>query len=605
MSVWSTMLDELREAAHGAVPTVEIEALAFEIPPDAAMGDLAVPCFVLGKQLSEKPQAIASRIADALAAHPLVAQAGVAGAYCNITLDAGEVAQRVLAVPAPPPAPPDAAAQRKPAGIPTSRRDPQDEGEGQEVILEFISPNANKPLHLGHLRNAFYGEAVARLLEATGHTVRRVLLLNDRGIAMAKAMLAYARWGAGSTPESEGLKGDHFVGNWYVVFDQKQQHDAGLLEEAQELVRKWEAGDQETLALWQRMVDWVIAGHEETYGKLGVAFERTYRESAIYEQGRAIVERGVASGTLTHDAKGNTVAKLDAVGLDDKVVIRADGTTVYATQDLALVAAKARDDGGARQIVITAVEQDYYFKQLNAILTMLGMPTVEHLSYEMVNLPEGKMKSREGTVVDADDLIAKITQLAEEEIARREDPVPGEPDAGTDEPPIVARNGDRARASAIAMAALRFMLLSVSPRSTVTFDPHAAVAFSGKTGPYLQYAHARMCAILRKVEGARVASMRRGLTGKYLFEQPSEKQLLCMIARFEDVLVGAARERDPSTLAQFLYEFAKTFADFYRDAHVLVDDVDIGAQRGILLEVAQQTLARGLTILGIEPLERM
>ncbi|MBI4143229.1 arginine--tRNA ligase [Candidatus Uhrbacteria bacterium] len=623
-SVWSTILEELRSAIGAAVPTVE--SVTFEIPPNSALGDVAVPCFQLARVLKQPPTQIAARIAEALGAHPLVAQATVAGPYVNLALDATEVARRVLGAVAD--------GGERYGGM-------SDKGrlERERIVLEFISPNANKPLHLGHLRNAFLGEAIARLLETRGHEVHRVCLVNDRGVHIMKSMLAYQRWGQGTTPESEGIKGDHFVGNWYVVFAQKSSAERKALalpddqptpleQEAAEMLRKWEANDSEIRVLWTQMTDWVLTGFRESYATLGVTFEREYRESDIYGEGRAFVADALASGALVKDAKGNTVAPLkDRLGIDDKVVERADGTTVYATQDLALALRKERDLHPDRSIIITGNEQDFYFRQLFAIFKLLGMSDVErseHRSYGMVELPEGKMKSREGTVVDADDLIAELTRLAEEEIRKRADVVPGEPAAGTDEPPVVVSDTTLARAKDIALAAVKFYLLLVTPETTVTFDPKASLAFTGKTGPYLQYMHARMCSIQRKAnvhlpqpssdghwsgetESDFSPSLGEGEVegeGKLLIH-PTEKQLLLRIARFPDVVAEAADQLDPSTLAQFLYDFAKAFADFYRDVPVIKAEPDVRAARLALLDATRITLARGLTLLGITPLEEM
>lgn len=599
VSVWSTILDELRTAAVGAVPGIEPSTLVFETPPNPELGDVAIPCFAISKTLKQPPLAIAARIAETLTTHPLVASAAAAGPYANVALDAAELARRVLAAVAE-------------AG---ERYGDAPAGTRERIAFEFISPNANKPLHLGHLRNAFLGESAARLLEAVGHDVQRVCLVNDRGVHIMKSMLAYQQWGAGSTPESENLKGDHFVGNWYVVFAQKvaaerkalalpDDQPTPLEQEAAEWLRKWEAGDAEIRALWARMTDWVLAGFRETYATLGVSFVREYRESDIYEEGRAFVLDSLAAGAFVKDAKGNIVAPLkERLGIDDKVVARADGTTVYATQDLALATAKARDLKPDRSIIVTGNEQDFYFRQLFAIFKLLGMSgSNQHRSYGMVELPEGKMKSREGTVVDADDLIAELTRLAEGEIRARADAVPGAPAAGTDEPPVVVSEEALSRAKDIALAAVKFYLLLVTPESTVTFNPKESLAFTGKTGPYLQYMHARIRSMQRKNLDAHVAF---NPACAPLLAQSTEKQLLLHIAQFPDVVAASADALDPSTLAQFLYDFAKAFADFYRDVPVNKAEGEIRSARLALVEATRTVLARGLTLLGITPLEEM
>ncbi|MDO8599669.1 MAG: arginine--tRNA ligase, partial [bacterium] len=430
-------------------------------------------------------------------------------------------------------------------------------------------------------------------------------------------MLAYHHWGAGSTPESEYLKGDHFVGNWYVVFAQKVAAERKALaltdgqptpleQEAVEMLRKWEAGDPEIRALWTRMTDWVLAGFRESYATLGIAFEREYRESDIYEDGRRIVTDAFGRGVFRKDAKGNTIAPLkDRFALDDKVVERADGTTVYATQDLALAAAKERDFHPDRSIIITGNEQDFYFRQLFVIFALLGVSGAKsvHRSYGMVELPEGKMKSREGTVVDADDLIGELTRLAEEEIRSRADAVPGDPAAGTTEPAVIVSPAALARAKDIALAAVRFYLLLVTPETTVTFDPKASLQFTGKTGPYAQYMHARICSIQRRA--GNLESGISNLESAGLLTHPTERQLLLAIARFPDVVATAADQLDPSGLAQYLYDFAKLFADFYRDVPVNKAEGATREARHVLVDAVRIVLARALTILGITPLEEM
>ncbi|MBI4434483.1 arginine--tRNA ligase [Candidatus Uhrbacteria bacterium] len=620
-SVWSTILEELRSAIGAAVPTAE--QINFEVPPNPSLGDVAVPCFALARQLKQPPTQIAARIAEALGAHPLVSRATVAGPYVNIVLEASEVARRVLAAVAE-------AGERYGDTHSSPSRSPSTAVEGEKVVLEFVSPNANKPLHLGHLRNAFLGEAIARLLEARGHRVSRVCLVNDRGIHIMKSLLAYSKWGHGATPESEGIKGDHFVGNWYVVFAQKVKAERDALkfaddqptpleQEAAEMLRKWEAGDAEVRAFWTRMTDWVLAGFQESYAVLGIAFDRQYRESDIYEDGRRIVADAFGRGVFQKDTKGNTIAPLkDRFTLDDKVVERADGTTVYATQDLALAVAKERDLHANRSIIITGNEQDYYFRQLFAIFELLGMPGTDrnrHRSYGMVELPEGKMKSREGTVVDADDLVGELVRLAEEEIRKRADVVPGEPAAGTTEPEVLVSPAALARAKDIALAAVKFYLLLVTPETTVTFDPKASLAFTGKTGPYVQYMHARICSIRRKSQSIVVSRQSIGVDAS-LLKEASERQLLLAVARFPDVVAAAADQLDPSGLVQYLYDFAKLFADFYHDVPVLsarggsasggkAPAHDLRQARLALCDAVRIVLARGLTLIGIAPLSEM
>ncbi|MFH1430343.1 MAG: arginine--tRNA ligase [Candidatus Uhrbacteria bacterium] len=638
-SVWSTILEELSSAAQEAVPGSTVPA--WEIPPDTQLGDAALPCFTLAKELGVSPKDIAERIAEQLSAHPLVMSATATGPYANVVLDTGEVARRVFeAVAGEEHGSEDTPSNSPPCFAQTPSNSPFKKGEnrsrtaadsearrvgGRDVVLvEMIAPNTNKPLHIGHLRNAFIGESVARLLEAQGHDVHRVNVVNDRGVHIMKSMLAYQRWGNGETPESAGMKGDHFVGKWYVRFAQENKKQEGeqetgdkkqetvdktptLLEgEIQEMLRSWEQGDPEIRALWERMTGWALDGLYETYRRIGIAFEKEYFEGTMYERGREIVEKQLECGVFQKAENGNIVVPLEDVGLSDKVVLRSDGTTVYATQDIALVEAKYNDYQFDRSIYVVGSEQDYYFKQLFEIFKRMELPYAgrcTHRSYGIVNLPEGRMKSREGTVVDADDLLDELERLAMAEIEQRADIVPGEPDFGTTEPPIIVDEDASERAHAIALAAIRFFMLHVTPEAVVTFNPNESIAFTGKTGPYLQYMHARMCSIARKsTEKERVNAE---AVDASLLREPAEKQLLVRIARFPDVVAEAAERLDPSVLAQFLYDLARTFADFYRDVPVNQAEGDLRTVRLALLHATRQVFARGLTLLGIEPIERM
>jgi arginyl-tRNA synthetase len=458
-------------------------------------------------------------------------------------------------------------------------------------MVEFSSPNTNKPLHLGHLRNDILGESISRILAACGAEVRKVCIINDRGIHICKSMLAYKEYGEGKTPQSEHIKSDHFVGNWYVKYYAMAQTDSGAEERAQELLRKWEAGDQETVELWQKMKDWTVEGMKETYRRTGISFDQYYYESDTYLLGKDEVLKGLEQGIFYRESDGAIAVDLSEEKLDKKILLRKDGTSIYITQDFGTAIFRHNDWPFDRLIYVVGSEQQRHFQTLFAILKKLGYEwaaNLYHLSYGMVNLPEGKMKSREGTVVDADDLIDSLRDLALEEIRSkdREEAVGDAP--GT--------------AEKIALGALHYYLLQTSPGKDMLFDPKESLSFNGNTGPYLQYMGARISSILRKAkDGAAGGRVKPELLGG-----DAEWELIKTIAAYPQAVADAADRMDPSVVAAYLYELSRGFSRFYHDCPILnAETPDLAASRLELSRAVLRVVRDALYLIGTPFLEAM
>lgn len=480
------------------------------------------------------------------------------------------------------------------------------------VIVEYSSPNTNKPLHLGHLRNIFLGFSVSEILKAKGHKVTRVQIINDRGIHICKSMLAWKKFGNGETPESSGLKGDKLVGKYYVLFDkaykeqQKELMTAGrtqeqaeqqapMMQEAQELLRLWEAGDAETVSLWKMMNAWVYDGFDATYAQMRVTFDKLYYESNTYILGRDEVVKGLESGVFFKKDDGSVWIDLTEEGLDQKAVLRRDGTAMYITQDIGTAILRFRDfPDTAYQIYTVGNEQEYHFKVLFKILKKLGFEQADkcyHLSYGMVELPEGKMKSREGTVVDADDLMAEMVQVARE-VAAEQGKLDGLEPAEQEQ-----------TFSSIGMAALKYFLLRVDPVKNMLFNPKESIDFNGNTGPFIQYTYVRTRAIKRKAAELEVASNKTEYNGSL---HAAEKALLRKLHEFPAVLAEAAATYNPSALAHFSYDLAKEFNSFYHECPVLKEsDASLREFRIQLSIKTGEVIASAMSLLGVEMVERM
>ncbi|WP_288334267.1 arginine--tRNA ligase [uncultured Porphyromonas sp.] len=479
------------------------------------------------------------------------------------------------------------------------------------VMVEYSSPNTNKPLHLGHVRNNLLGYSIARILEASGNRVFKTNIVNDRGIHICKSMLAWQRWGNGATPESTGKKGDHLIGDFYVLFDKhykaeltalmnegktKEEAEAAspLMADARAMLRRWEDGDEEIRSLWSTMNSWVYAGFDETYKRMGVSFDEIYYESETYLLGKEEVLRGLKEGKFVQDPDGSVWADFTDEGLDRKILLRSDGTSVYITQDIGT--AKMRFDKHPidKMVYVVGNEQEYHFKVLSLLLDRLGYAFgkgLVHFSYGMVELPDGKMKSREGTVVDADDLmdemVATARAIAEEQGKGKDMPA--------EEAAEVARR--------VGLGSLKYFILKVDPRKNMTFNPKESIDFNGNTGSFIQYTYARIRSLLRKAEelGITLPATFAGLT-----ISTKEQELIAKVAEYADVVEEAARTYSPAVIANYVYDLVKEYNQFYHEFSILKEEnEELRAFRLALSEVVARTIAAGFSLLGIEMPERM
>lgn len=479
------------------------------------------------------------------------------------------------------------------------------------VMVEYSSPNTNKPLHLGHVRNNLLGYSIARILEASGNRVFKTNIVNDRGIHICKSMLAWQRWGNGATPESTGKKGDHLIGDFYVLFDKhykaeltalmnegktKEEAEAAspLMADARAMLRRWEDGDEEIRSLWSMMNSWVYAGFDETYKRMGVSFDEIYYESETYLLGKEEVLRGLKEGKFVQDPDGSVWADFTDEGLDRKILLRSDGTSVYITQDIGT--AKMRFDKHPidKMVYVVGNEQEYHFKVLSLLLDRLGYAFgkgLVHFSYGMVELPDGKMKSREGTVVDADDLmdemVATARAIAEEQGKGKDMPA--------EEAAEVARR--------VGLGSLKYFILKVDPRKNMTFNPKESIDFNGNTGSFIQYTYARIRSLLRKAEelGIALPATFAGLT-----ISAKEQELIAKVAEYADVVEEAARTYSPAVIANYVYDLVKEYNQFYHEFSILKEEnEELRAFRLALSEVVARTIASGFSLLGIEMPERM
>ena len=554
-------------------------------------GDVTLVVFPLLKISRKAPEATASDIGTWLQENdPMVSGFNVVKGFLNIKLS-GTFWSHTLE---------DIAAQPDYGQLPST---------GKTVMVEFSSPNTNKPLHLGHIRNNLLGWSVSRLLAACGHKVMKVNLVNDRGIHICKSMLAWLKCGNGETPETSGKKGDHLVGDYYVKFNdllkaevaelvaggmdpEEAEKNAPILEEAQAMLVKWEQGDPEVRALWEKMNGWVYAGFDETYRRLGISFDRIYYESQTYRSGKALVEEGLAKGVLYRRPDGSVWCDLRADGLDEKLLLRRDGTSVYMTQDLGTAKQRHDEYGFDEMIYVVGNEQNYHFQVLKLVLAKLGFDwaeTIYHMSYGMVELPEGKMKSREGTVVDADDLLDRMYDTAKEtslELGKLEG---------------MSEQEQSDLFTMLSLGALKYFILKVDPRKTMLFDPKESIDFNGNTGPFIQYTHARICSILRK---AAEAGYQPSVTGAALL--PKEESIVQILSGYPDKVREAGAAHSPALIANFAYDLAKEFNQYYHDTQILrEEDAAARDQRLCLISVIARTLRHAMDILGITLPERM
>ncbi|NNL75458.1 MAG: arginine--tRNA ligase [Desulfobacterales bacterium] len=580
-----TLLEKISEASQKAFGQ-QPEQLDIGFPPATEMGHFALACFSLAKQFRQAPAEIAAKIADRIAFDNVLQEASADGPYVNIQVSTGvlfgEVCLEIISS--------DNAFGDSLAG------------QDKRVMVEYLSPNTNKPLHLGHLRNGALGMSVSKLFEATGHWVVKANLVNDRGVHICKSMLAWQRWGKGFTPQSERKKGDHFVGEWYVKFAQEAEGNKALEDDVQKMLQLWEAEDPETIKLWQIMNNWVYEGFSETYKNFGLEFDAFYYESETYKLGKDVIQKGLETNVFSRDAQGNTVFQLPAEefgreknGESKKVtVLRPDDTSLYITQDIATSIVKIDEHNLNFSVYVVGSEQEYHFKCLFQILNALGYEWAKdcyHLSYGMVYLPEGKMKSREGKIVDADDLILEMKKLATDEIRRRD------PDGNLPGEEV------KIRAEKIGIGAIKYYLLRVRPTQSINFDPAESISFDGFTGPYCQYAYARIFGILEKA-GIDLGDL-RDIDFSPLGNK-EELQLLQKLIQFPQEVESAVGDLNPSKIAVHIFNTAKAFNQFYNKHPVIhADREQLVKSRLALIKATAVVLKKGLNLLGIEVLENM
>ena len=536
-----------------------------ETPPEPHLGDFAFPCFSLSKQFKQSPAQIAESILPKLSTNQYIEKIEQKQAYLNFFINKSTLATITI------------------KEILKNKHYGKTKIKKQRILIEYPSPNTNKPLHLGHVRNILLGQSLSNLLKFQGHQVFQVSLNNDRGIHICKSMLAYKLYGNNKKPNK---KSDHFVGDFYIKFAIEAANNPSLEQQAQDMLLKWENKDLETIKLWKLMNQWALKGFQETYKKFNLKFNKQYYESQIYQQATPLIHKALKQGIFEKDEKGNIIANLETYNLGKKVILRADGTSIYITQDIALAKLKEQQFHPNISIHIVASEQDYHFKVLFKVLSLLNFSThnLYHLSYGMVYLPEGKMKSREGNVVDADNIIDELLSLSKETLEEKH--------------PGLSKNELSKRSKIISMAALRFFILKFNPQQDFTYYPEQSLSFEGDTGPYILYTYARIQSILKKAKFPKKAYY------SYLTEQ-SEKQLLTQLTQYPNIIQQASEKYRISLLCNYLIDLCKTFNSIYHELPILKSTKEIQAARLHLLKSTSIVISSSLSILGIETLNEM
>ena len=537
-------------------------------PPSAEKGDLSFPVFRLMPK-GTSPAAFAQQLVHHLKTDEDFSKFEAAGPYVNVFFDANTYTKKIIEN-----------ANHAPA-VPGK--------EAPMVMVEYASPNTNKPLHVGHIRNISLALSMIRLFEHSGKRVMKVQVINDRGVHICKSMLAYQKWGRETTPESEKMKPDHFVGKYYVLFTSEVEKNPALEEEAQAMLQKWESGDVNVRKLWRKMNDWAEKGLFETYATLGATFDKNYYESEFYSKGKEVVMKAFNEGKLEKAENGAIIVPLKKYNLQDKPVIRGDGTSLYFTQDIYLAVQRLNENPDLERIIhIVGNEQELHFRQLFATFDLMGIADPKkfyHLGYGLLMLPSGKMSSRQGTVVNADDLIEELIQLAKDEYDKRNP----ELDEGE-----IAR-----RSKVIALSALKFFMVKQDAKKELIFDPKESLSFDGQTGPYLLYTTARILSILRKS----VHSLDVGKVG--LLVTPLEKELLTLLSQKDEMIASALAHYSPHILGHYLLNLANTFNTYYHETKIIQEDVSVEKARLALVNAIRQTLEEGLYLLGVETLREM
>ena len=594
--VFMTLEQSLSSLVKAAVKSLyDIEATDAQIQLQKTRpefeGNITLVVFPFVKMARKAPAQVAAEIGEELAKSDLVAKYNAVQGFLNLVIDDAFWIKQLQAIDA------DANYGRQP-------------DRNQLMMVEYSSPNTNKPLHLGHVRNNLLGYSIAQIQEANGWKVVKTNIVNDRGIHICKSMLAWLKFGNGETPESSGKKGDHLIGDYYVRFDKEYKaqiaelmakgldeetakREAPLMLEAQEMLRKWEANDPEVRALWARMNEWVYAGFDETYKRMGVSFDKIYYESNTYLEGKSEVEKGLASGQFYRREDGSVWADLTKDGLDEKLLLRSDGTSVYMTQDIGTAKLRFQDFLIDKMVYVVGNEQEYHFKVLSILLDRLGFPfgkELVHFSYGMVELPNGKMKSREGTVVDADDLMDKMVEDAKEISKDKVNTLQGITEAEANE---IARK--------VGLGALKYFILKVDPRKNMLFNPAESIDFNGNTGPFIQYTYARIQSVLRKAgeDKSSIFNLQFSL-------DPKELALIQRLTEFPSIVRTAGDEFSPAVICNYAYALACDFNSFYHDLSILNEpDEAKRALRLLLSANVAKVLKSAFSLLGIEMPERM
>ena len=596
MNIELALAEELKNVLH-ELYQIDIQADASLVQPTRKEfeGDLTIVVFPYVKLARKAPDKVAKEIGDRLCERmDALTGYNVVKGYLNLSVADGYWLERLR------------------EGFADERYGLFAQREEAPVLIEYSSPNTNKPLHLGHVRNNLLGHSVSQILMACGHPVVQVNLVNDRGIHICKSMVAWLRYGNGETPESAHIKGDHLVGNYYVVFDKHYKEEqaeliakgiseeeaaqqAPIMLEAREMLRRWEAGDPEVRALWEKMNQWVYAGFDETYARLGIHFDKTYYESNTYLLGKSLVQEGLDKGVFQRHEDGSVRVNLTDEGLDEKVLLRKDGTSVYMTQDLGTAQLRYEEFHPGKMIYVVGNEQNYHFDVLKLVLgKKLGKPfgdSIYHLSYGMVELPSGKMKSREGTVVDADDLMDDMFEEAKQSTESL-----GKFDFQPDEAAALYEM--------VGLGALKYFILKVDPAKNMLFNPAESIDFNGNTAPFIQYTHARIRSLLRKAaeQSVNVAdALPDGLS-----PEGEEKLIVKKLYQYPQVVLAAGENLSPALIANYVYDLAKQFNHFYQETPIMREND--AAKRLLRLQISQwvaNTLRNGMKLLGIDVPERM
>lgn len=558
------------------IENVDSSQFRFETPPDGKMGHIAFACFPLAKVAKKAPARIADVLSKSWGESAEFQSINAVGPYLNFSFDPSFVANHLIS----------SCCENEAYGD-------SETGLGKTLMLEYSSPNTNKPLHLGHGRNNLLGSVLSNILKCCQYNLIKANLVNDRGIHICKSMLAYKNWGNSETPADIGKKGDKLVGNYYVLYNKKEKEKADILEDVQEMLRKWEAGDPETIELWKKLNQWVMEGFKETYDRMGVSFDKFYFESETYKGGRELILKALDDGICYEESNGAVAIDLEAEKLGRKILLRGDGTSMYITQDINTTVTKFTDYDLDGCLFVVGNEQDNHFRILFKVLSKFGYSWAdccEHISYGMITLPEGKMKSREGTVVDLDDLMDEMKALAMEELKSRY----GE----NNEQQITDLDQT---AEAIGQAAIKYFILKTNAQKEISFNPKESLSFDGATGPYLQYTHARICSLLRKAETDEI------MTSFDSYDwNPEEVNILILLARYPDIIKLSAQDRNPAVLCSYIYDLCRSFNKFYYEHPILkLVSKETGLARISLSKAVKGVLKKTLEILGIKALERM